>query len=100
MQTLLQSLDDHHNGMLDAAELGRLVRLSPQRRSAIDDTIAKCANIIKRQPSEIKACVDIIEMCTEILEIAGTSAVELHEGPLCADTQGQTNARPSKPSPS
>ncbi|KAM4054792.1 hypothetical protein HRG_005614 [Hirsutella rhossiliensis] len=70
IQTLLQSLEDYQNGSLDATELGRLVRLSPQRRSAIANTITKCANIIKKQPSEIKTCVDIIEMCTEILEIA------------------------------
>ncbi|KJZ79015.1 hypothetical protein HIM_01788 [Hirsutella minnesotensis 3608] len=70
IQILLQSLDDYYKGSIDATELGRLVRLSPKRRSAIANTIAKCAEIIKKQPSEIKTCVDIIEMCTEVLEIA------------------------------
>ncbi|KAK7397597.1 hypothetical protein QQX98_013031 [Neonectria punicea] len=70
IQTLLQALDKHYTGSIDAAELGRLVRLSPKRRSAIANTISKCADMIKRQPEELKTCVDIIEMCTEILEIA------------------------------
>lgn len=71
IQTLLQALDKFYTGSIDATELGRLVRLSPKRRSAIADTISKCADMIKRQPEELKTCVDIIEMCTEILEIAG-----------------------------
>lgn len=70
-QTLLQALDWYHDGSIDSAELGRLVRLSPQRRTAIANTITKCAEMIKKQPAELKTCVDIIEMCTEILEIAG-----------------------------
>ena len=71
IQTLLHNLDLYYSGILDATELGRLVRLSPQRRAALANTITKCANIIKNQPAEVKTCVDIIEMCTEILEIAG-----------------------------
>lgn len=71
IQTLLQALDKYYCGSIDAVELGALVRLSPRRRAAIANTIAKCAKIIKKEPEEIKTCVDIIEMCTEILEIAG-----------------------------
>lgn len=71
IQTLLQSLDSYHTGSVDVAELGRLVRLSHRRRAAVANTITKCANILKKEPTEIKTCVDIIEMCTEILEIAG-----------------------------
>ncbi|KAG6008596.1 hypothetical protein E4U21_004236 [Claviceps maximensis] len=70
IQTLLQGLDSYHSGSVDDSELGRLVRLSPRRRAAVANTITKCANILKKDPSEIKTCVDIIEMCTEILDIA------------------------------
>ncbi|KAH7170571.1 hypothetical protein EDB81DRAFT_909187 [Dactylonectria macrodidyma] len=70
IQTLLQALDKYYTGSIDATELGRLVRLSPKRRSAIANTISKCADMIKKEPEELKTCVDIIEMCTEILEIA------------------------------
>lgn len=75
IQDLLMALDDHHNGSIDAEEIGRLVRLSPKRRAAIANTITKCANIIKNQPTEIPTCVDVIEMCTELLEIAGQSSL-------------------------
>lgn len=71
IQTLLEGLDSYHVGSLDVEELGRLVRLSPRHRAAVANTISKCANILKKDPSEVKTCVDIIEMCTEILEIAG-----------------------------
>ncbi|KAI5465847.1 hypothetical protein BGZ63DRAFT_437542 [Mariannaea sp. PMI_226] len=74
MQTLLQGLDKYKTGSIDAAELGRLVRLSPKRRAAIADTISKCADRIKRDPEELKTCLDVIEMCTEILEIADRPA--------------------------
>lgn len=80
IQTLLQALDRHYTGSIDATELGRLVRLSPKRRGAIANTISKCADMIKKQPEELKTCVDIIEMCTEILEIAGRylATLKLH----------------------
>ncbi|UKZ77209.1 hypothetical protein TrVFT333_004928 [Trichoderma virens FT-333] len=70
IQDLLIALDDFHNGSIDAVEIGRLVRLSPNRRAAIANTITKCANILKSQPMEVATCVDVIEMCTELLEIA------------------------------
>lgn len=78
IQTLLEGLDNYHVGSLDVEELGRLVRLSPRRRAALANTISKCANILKKDPSEVKTCVDIIEMCTEILEIAGKEPVVAH----------------------
>ena len=71
IQALLRGLDQYHAGSLSADGLGRLVRLSPQRRSAISTTIQKCAQIMKKSPDEAKNCIDLIEMCTEILEIAG-----------------------------
>ncbi|GAB0131673.1 hypothetical protein EsDP_00000135 [Epichloe bromicola] len=64
IQTLLQGLDSYHSGSVDVSELGRLVRLSPRRRAAVANTITKCANILKKDPSEVKTCVDIIEMQT------------------------------------
>ncbi|KAH0499489.1 hypothetical protein TgHK011_006683 [Trichoderma gracile] len=70
IQDLFTALDHFHSGSIDAVELGRLVRLSPNRRSAIANTITKCAGIIKKQPEELTTCVDVIEMCTELLEIA------------------------------
>lgn len=71
IQILFQSYDDYKMGSVDAVELGRLVRTSPNRRTSLAATISKCAGILKKQPEEVKTCVDIIEMCTEILEIAG-----------------------------
>jgi hypothetical protein len=71
IQTLLQGLERYHEGIIDVRELGSMVRLSPKRRESVATTISKCANMIKKDPQELKTCVDIIEMCTEILEIAG-----------------------------
>ncbi|KAF4462161.1 hypothetical protein FALBO_11026 [Fusarium albosuccineum] len=70
IQALLQGLESYHAGSIDARELGSMVRLSPKRRESVASTISKCANLIKKEPQELKTCVDIIEMCTEILEIA------------------------------
>lgn len=71
IMSLLNARDNFNSGQIDATELGRLVRLSPNRRSAIANTISKCAEMIKKHPEEVKTCVELIEMCTEILEIAG-----------------------------
>lgn len=78
IQILFQSYDHYKMGSIDAAELGRLVRTSPNRRTSLAATISKCAMILKKDQEEVKTCVDIIEMCTEILEIAGelSSAVQ------------------------
>ncbi|KAM0481362.1 hypothetical protein ACHAPX_003466 [Trichoderma viride] len=70
IQDLLMALDHYHDGSIDAVELGRLVRLSPNRRASIANTIQKCAGLLKKSPEEITTCVDVIEMCTELLEIA------------------------------
>ncbi|KAH7172265.1 hypothetical protein DER46DRAFT_184494 [Fusarium sp. MPI-SDFR-AT-0072] len=70
IQVLLQGLESFHAGVIDARELGSMVRLSPRRRESVAVTIAKCARMINKDPQESKTCVDIIEMCTEILEIA------------------------------
>ncbi|KAF4977375.1 hypothetical protein FZEAL_6087 [Fusarium zealandicum] len=73
IQALLQGLESYHSGVIDARELGSMVRLSPNRRASVATTISKCALLIKKEPQELKTCVDIIEMCTEILEIAANT---------------------------
>lgn len=88
IQVLLQGLESFHAGIIDARELGSMVRLSPKRRESVAATIAKCARMINKEPQESKTCVDIIEMCTEILEVAGKY------GPAPYQTlvrEGQTN---------
>ena len=71
VQDLLQAWDDYHKGSKDAEELGRMVRLSPRLRCGIANTISKCATKLKKEPDEMKNCVELIQVCTEILEIAG-----------------------------
>lgn len=79
IQDLLMALDHYHDGSIDAVELGRLVRLSRNRRASIANTIQKCAGLLKKSPEEITTCVDVIEMCTELLEIAGEQHMNLVE---------------------
>lgn len=69
--TLLKALDQYHMGSMDAAELGRMVRLSSGTRKALTDTITKCATVMEKKPEEVKDCVALIKNCTEILGIAG-----------------------------
>jgi hypothetical protein len=54
--------------------------MSRNRRNAVTNTITKCAQRIKINPEDSKTCVDLIEMCTAILEIAGE-----HNGFVYAD---------------
>ncbi|KAJ2905930.1 uncharacterized protein MKZ38_003718 [Zalerion maritima] len=70
-QVLLLAYDEYRRGLIDSAELGRQVRLSPNKRQAITNTIAKCASYMRRKPEEVKNCIDILQTCTEILSIAG-----------------------------
>lgn len=69
-QQLLQYLDDVKAKMMDEYELGRMVRMSNENRKAITDTIRKVALLMQKQPKEQKNCIKLIEMCTEILDIA------------------------------
>lgn len=71
MQSLLRSLDDHHTGAIDDQQLGRVVRMSPNMRKAVTETIAKLASIMEKEPAEIKDCLALIKNCTEILAAAG-----------------------------
>lgn len=68
---VLKALDDYKFGRIGADELGRTVRLSPNMRRAITDTISKCAGIMAKQPGEMKNCLDLINGCTEVLAVAG-----------------------------
>jgi hypothetical protein len=68
---LLRAHDDWKLGRIDQDQLGRIVRMSSNMRAAVTDTIKKCASVMRRQPAEVKNCVDVIQACTEILGIAG-----------------------------
>ena len=68
---MLRQLDDYHMGHISEDELGKMVRLSPQMRKSITETISKCAGIMEKKPEEVKYCVAIIQSCTEILTAAG-----------------------------
>ncbi|KAK0621433.1 hypothetical protein B0T17DRAFT_591324 [Bombardia bombarda] len=67
---LLRAHDDWKLRRIDQDELGRIVRLSTNMRKAVTDTITKCASIMRKQPTEVKNCVDIIQACTDILTAA------------------------------
>jgi len=68
---LLQAHDDWKLGRIDQDELGRIVRMSPNLRKAIIDTITKVNNAMKKKPEESKICCEIIQACTEILNALG-----------------------------
>ncbi|KAI0105446.1 hypothetical protein GGR51DRAFT_188717 [Nemania sp. FL0031] len=69
-RTLFKAFDDFKTSRLDEAGLGRLIRLSLNHRSALVNTMVKCANIMKEKPREGKYCLSIITGCGEMLEIA------------------------------
>lgn len=71
---MFHQLDDYHMGLISEDELGKMVRLSPQMRKSITETIAKCAGIMEKKPEEMKTCVAVIQNCTEILTAAGRLA--------------------------
>ncbi|EFX00472.1 hypothetical protein CMQ_7474 [Grosmannia clavigera kw1407] len=67
---LLKALDDFHVGIIDHAELGRIVRMSRNNRKAVTEIITKCAAVMEKQPGEMKDCIALIQNCTEILGVA------------------------------
>ncbi|OHE92781.1 hypothetical protein CORC01_11931 [Colletotrichum orchidophilum] len=73
-QVMLQALEDTKTTAIDMAEVGRMLRLSPQRRQAMINTIRKCTERMTKQErhkeDETRECALIIHMCTEVLEIA------------------------------
>lgn len=70
---MLQAHDDWKSHKIDEAELGRLIRLSPGNRAAVIQTMVKTAGIMQKKPEESKFVLAIIEMCGEIVSIAGIS---------------------------
>ncbi|KAJ8126550.1 hypothetical protein O1611_g7088 [Lasiodiplodia mahajangana] len=76
-RTLFKALEDFKTSRLDEAGLGRLIRLSPNHRSALVNTMVKCANIMKEKPREAKSCMNIITGCGEMLEIANNPPQEI-----------------------
>ncbi|WYZ40248.1 hypothetical protein EsH8_IV_000589 [Colletotrichum jinshuiense] len=69
-KVMLQTLEDYRVGAIDEFEIGRMLRLSAEKRKSISDTIRKCASLMEKKPAEMKTCILVIEMCTEILDIA------------------------------
>ncbi|ORY69880.1 uncharacterized protein BCR38DRAFT_502772 [Pseudomassariella vexata] len=66
-QAMLKAYEDFKTGRIDEAELGRLIRLSPENRAAIVQTMVKCAQVMEKKPAESKHCLAIIETCGDIL---------------------------------
>ncbi|KAH8673974.1 hypothetical protein BX600DRAFT_509190 [Xylariales sp. PMI_506] len=69
-QRILKAHEDWKTGRIDEAELGRLIRLSPENRSTIIQTMVKTAGIMQKKPEESKYILEIIETCGEIVSIA------------------------------
>ncbi|KAJ3578136.1 hypothetical protein NPX13_g2432 [Xylaria arbuscula] len=69
---MFKALEEFKTARLDEAALGRLIRLSPNNRAALLNTMVKCAAIMKDKPKESKYCLDIITSCGSMLEIADT----------------------------
>ncbi|TGJ81084.1 hypothetical protein E0Z10_g7685 [Xylaria hypoxylon] len=70
VRTMFKALEEFKTARLDEASLGRLIRLSPNNRAALVNTMVKCASIMKDKPSQSKYCLDIITSCGNMLEIA------------------------------
>ncbi|KAI1429262.1 hypothetical protein F5Y12DRAFT_475342 [Xylaria sp. FL1777] len=69
-RAMFKAFEEFQTARLDEGSLGRLVRLSPNNRSALVNTMVKCAGIMKDKPKESKYCLDIITSCGNMLEIA------------------------------
>ncbi|KAI0879625.1 hypothetical protein GGS24DRAFT_4502 [Hypoxylon argillaceum] len=67
---MFKALEEFQTSRIDEAALGRLIRLSPRNRSALVNTMVKCANIMTEKPKESKYCLGIITSCGNMLEIA------------------------------
>ncbi|KAI1202629.1 hypothetical protein F5X97DRAFT_215715 [Nemania serpens] len=67
---MFKALDEFKTSRLDEAALGRLIRLSPNNRAALVNTMVKCASIMKDKPRESKYCLSIITSCGDMLKIA------------------------------
>lgn len=72
-ETMLKAHENWKTGKIDEAELGRLIRLSPENRAAVIQTMVKLAGIMEKKPEESKHCLTMIEICGEVVGIAGKS---------------------------
>lgn len=87
-RTMFKALDEFKTARLDEDALGRLIRLSPNNREALVNTMVKwyniyrlpisicttdrsdSASIMKDKPKESKYCLSIITSCGDMLRIA------------------------------
>jgi hypothetical protein len=104
-QAMLKAHEDWKTAKIDEHELGRLVRLSPENRSAILKTMVKLAGIMQTNPQDSKHCLTMIEICGEIVTIAGKLAllfiIFLYLEESCLTVSQQTSPLPrlgSRPS--
>ncbi|KAI0128458.1 hypothetical protein BJ170DRAFT_682248 [Xylariales sp. AK1849] len=72
-QTMLKAHEDWKTGKIDEAELGRLIRLSPENRASVIQAMMNTAQVMSKKPEESKHCLAIIEICGEIVTVADKS---------------------------
>ncbi|CCF31803.1 hypothetical protein CH063_04347 [Colletotrichum higginsianum] len=68
-RVMLQALEDYKCTSMSEADIGRMLRLSPNRRQSMIDTIRDCTNLMAKY-KEVRSCALVIQMCTEVLELA------------------------------
>lgn len=71
---LLRTYNDFRAGAIDEDEVGRRMRLSPNLRKALSDTVAACTKIMENDAAEVSICADIIRKYTNLLKIAGVDS--------------------------
>ncbi|KAH7041076.1 uncharacterized protein B0I36DRAFT_19034 [Microdochium trichocladiopsis] len=69
-QAMLKAHDDFTTSRITEAELGRLVRLSKDNRTAMVETMVKVSEIMAKKPEESTHCLAVIKTCGEIIAIA------------------------------
>lgn len=78
MRLVFEKYDHYKLGAVDSVELGRLMRFSSNCRAAVATTINLCAAILKKDSQELTTCIDIIEICTEVLQVTGKFLHSIH----------------------
>ncbi|WQF75727.1 hypothetical protein CDEST_00741 [Colletotrichum destructivum] len=68
-RVMLQALEDYKCTSMSEADIGRMLRLSPNRRQSMIDTIRDCTTMMAKY-KEVRSCALVIQMCTEVLELA------------------------------
>ena len=71
--TLLKYLDEVKLGGMDKDDLARKIRLSPAFYKALLDTVNWCSIMMVQRPLEGLERLQIIEKCTEMMEISSKS---------------------------